>query len=218
MDILIVRHGESVADIEERMEGRANYPLTDKGRGQAVRAAQWIATHFQPVAVFTSPLSRAVECAEIIAKTVGIKVTKDDNLLDWNHGVLAGMLRSEAATKYPEVPGGRKPHEAIEGGESDIELRARAETFISKLLHTPAYQDKTVLLVAHTMTINKLFDAFLGLPISRGGVRFHGLDTGIHHWRFHEGYKYILMTNSQEHLKDASFISGEALHGELSQL
>lgn len=199
MDLIVLRHGQSVADIEERMEGRADYPLTDLGRIQAFKAAKWISEKWNPDVIITSPLSRTVECAQIVAETVQTKVIHDDDLLDWNHGVLAGMLRSEAFIKYPEVPGGRKPHEAIEGGESDISLRSRAEIFMSKMLYSEIYKDKTVVIITHTMMINKLFESFIGLPMN-SKIRFHGKDTGIHHWREREGYKYILLTNSMEHL------------------
>jgi Fructose-2,6-bisphosphatase len=199
MDLIIVRHGQSVADIERRMEGRTDFPLTELGIDQARKASEWIVEHYSPDYIFASPLSRACKTAEIIGLAAGVKVTVDEDLIDWNHGVLAGMLIEEANAKYPEKPEGRFPHEAIEGGESDLSIRFRAENFISRITNNTEYKGKTLLVVTHTMVINNLFAAFFEIP-AKQTIRIKTDDTGIHHWKIQGPYKVILSSNSMEHL------------------
>jgi len=195
----MVRHGQSVADVEERMEGRANFPLTELGRSQAKALSRWMQDYLKPDVILSSPLDRATETARIIGDHFGIPFSCDDNLLDWNHGVLAGMLRTEANEKFPEKPGGLLPHEVIKEGESAITLRGRSETFLSEVTTHPDYADKTIVVVSHSMTINALFEAFLRLPIA-SRTRILGRDAAIHHWRIADPYRYIVFVNQETHV------------------
>lgn len=58
-EYLIMRHGQSVADVQERFEGRSDFCLTDKGLRQARLAAEWIAANYPPQRILSSPLCRA---------------------------------------------------------------------------------------------------------------------------------------------------------------
>ena len=201
LEILMVRHGQSVADIEERHEGRADYPLTELGREQAAKAASWIAEKYPPEIMLSSTLRRASETAEAIAKKIGINVLYDEDLMEMNNGVLAGLLRKEAAEKYPIPEGGRKDHEAIEGGESMIEFRARAERFWSKLI-SAYYEEginKRICIVSHGGMISMLFRSFLNLPISADVWMGTG-DTGVALWRIKGATRLVVYSNCHEHL------------------
>jgi len=202
LEILIVRHGQSVADIEERHEGRADFPLTELGREQAAKVASWIAEKYPPEIMLSSTLRRASETAEAIAKKIGINVLYDEDLMEMNNGVLAGLLRKEAAEKYPIPEGGRKDHEAIEGGESMIEFRARAERFWSKFINRYYEEgvDKRICIVSHGGMINMLFRSFLNLPIS-ADVWIGTGDTGVSIWRVKGDTRAVVFSNYQEHLK-----------------
>ena len=114
LELMIVRHGQSVADIENRYEGRADFPLTSLGYEQAVKLALWIKDKYPPDFIVSSPLKRTSETAEIISKEVNIEVKYDNDLMELDSGLLAGLLKSEADIKFPIPEGGRKAHEAIQ--------------------------------------------------------------------------------------------------------
>ena len=57
--LYIVRHGQSVANLEERFAGHSDFPLTDLGRRQAACAAAYLKEHVRLDAVYASDLSRA---------------------------------------------------------------------------------------------------------------------------------------------------------------
>lgn len=202
LELLIVRHGQSTADLEDRHEGRADFELTPLGALQAERVAAWIAEHVRPDRIISSTLKRARATAERIGERCGLTVQFDPELMEWNNGRLAGLLHSEAAARYPDPPGGRKPHDTYADTESYIAFRARAEAVLSKLLHE-AESDGAggrMCLVAHGGMINMLFRSFLKLPLTREQAISTG-DTGIHLWKVDGDMRRIEFANSLEHLR-----------------
>lgn len=199
IELLVIRHGQSVADIIDVHEGRADFPLTDLGKEQARRAAEWIAVNYPLQRIYASTLKRAAETAEIIGQRVNLTVEFDPDLMEFNNGVLAGLPFAEAAVKYPLPPGGRKPHEPVPGGETAIEFRMRAETVWSKILNT-AEENQRIAIVSHGGMIAMLYRAFLRLPVD---VQFSSStgDTGIHLWRVNGAQRSLVFANYQEHLR-----------------
>lgn len=200
MELLVIRHGQSEADVTDRHEGRADFPLTDLGRAQAARLADWVARHAVPHVIWSSPLRRAAETARMIAERTGAPLVFHDGLMEMDNGVLAGLTRAEAREKYPPPPGGRRYHERIPGGESELEFRARVEAVFAELVHT-VDPERRVAIVAHGGTITMLFRAFLGLPL-QSNIWLRTDDTGVHLWRITPEQRVVLLANSTAHLKD----------------
>ncbi|MCG1021807.1 histidine phosphatase family protein [Sutcliffiella horikoshii] len=198
MEILLIRHGQSEADILHVHEGRADYPLTDLGREQAKRLACRLNEHCPPDIIWTSTLKRASETATILAEEVGCMLMKEPNLMEFNNGVLAGLPREVAATKYPLPPGGRKPHERIQNGESEIEFRMRVEMALSKILAESSAVVR-IAIVSHGGTISNLLRAILQLPVPTD-VKFATGDTGMHIVRKNDNGLQIISLNNTEHL------------------
>ena len=181
MEVLVMRHGQSVADIEDRCEGNADFALTDLGMQQAKSAAQWIAAHCPPRMIFSSPLKRAAQTAEILGNILNVSVNYDDGLREMNVGIWAGLKKADAFQKFPLPEGGFKPHERVPDGESGIEARARAEQFWSQMTIIHAACPR-IAIISHGMLITMLFRAFLNLPMdSEVGIKTD--DAGIHLWR-----------------------------------
>ena len=193
IEFLIIRHGQSTADIENLYEGRADFPLTDLGMEQARLAAKWIADNYPPQKILSSPLQRAKSTAEEISRRIGVPVEYEDDLQERNNGILAGKLKSQIEPKV------YLPHETVEGGESLIDHRARVETVWSKLL-SQSKVGQRVLIVSHGGTLDMLFQCFLGMPL-HSPVRFKTGDTGIHCWRVGENQRTIVFTNQRTHLE-----------------
>ena len=110
MEILLIRHGQSLADLEDRHEGRADYPLTEMGHRQAEKLSRWLDKEYDIDLIISSPLIRASSTAEYIAEKTGLELIIEDELMEWNNGLLAGMLRQDAIKKFPIPEGGRKNH------------------------------------------------------------------------------------------------------------
>lgn len=198
MEVLVMRHGQSVADIEGRCEGNADFALTDLGLQQATSAATWIAARFPPQMIFSSPLKRAAQTAEVLGKTLDVSVTFDDSLREMGIGIWAGLKKEEAFHKFPIPAAGFRPYERVPEGESAIEVRARAEEFWSRLTTTHA-ECPRVAVISHGTLITMLFRAFLNLPMdSEVGMKTD--DTGIHLWRAAGRSRQIGFLNRCDHL------------------
>ena len=100
--LVLVRHGESQWNLENRFTGWIDVPLTDKGREEARRAGEKIRQlHFDQA--YTSVLQRATETLDIVLKVIGqegIPVAYDQALNERHYGDLQGLNKAETATKF----------------------------------------------------------------------------------------------------------------------
>ncbi|MFJ7825963.1 histidine phosphatase family protein [Psychrobacillus sp. NPDC096623] len=198
MELLIVRHGQSEADLLGVHEGRADFPLTKLGEQQARDMSTYVMEHFPPDLILASPLLRAKSTAETLQKFVGCDLLLEKDLMEFNNGVLAGLSREEARVKYPLPPSGRPIHIPIEQGESALEFRFRAEKIFHKILLD--YQSYNRLaIVSHGGFISQFIKAFLQQP-NTSEYEFATGDTGIHLLEIKEK-RIIKFLNRQEHLK-----------------
>jgi len=202
LEIIVARHGQSVADIENRLEGKADFPLTELGVEQAEKLARWLKYKYEFDEIYSSTLKRASKVAEIIGEKFEKEITYDERLKEMDNGVLAGLLREEADRLYPLPEGGRKYFQRIPDGESLIELRARAESFFAELIHSRDFEkeNKRILIVSHGGLINMMYRTFLNLPID-SSVCINTGDTGVHVWRVSGKTRVIAASNMQYHLK-----------------
>nr|WP_236717635.1 phosphoglycerate mutase family protein [Rummeliibacillus stabekisii] len=74
MQLLLIRHGQSEADILEVHEGRADYQLTELGEKQAQKMARHVREHFPPNIILASTLKRASRTAEILQETITCEI------------------------------------------------------------------------------------------------------------------------------------------------
>lgn len=197
MKLLVIRHGESEADIKKVCEGRADFKLTDKGTQQARALASWINENYRVSRIYTSPLSRAKATAQFVALETKIPVTPLADLMEFNNGQLAGVPFSQVAQKFPVVPN-VPPYEAVYGQETKLEFRLRAENVISRVFHENQELD-VVCLVTHGGMINQLFRAFFKLPMDFNAWITSG-DACVHEWIALGDGRGVNFINSQEHL------------------
>lgn len=95
MKILIIRHGESEADLLEVHEGRADFELTEKGHRQAQAMAEYVENNYRVDFIFSSSLKRAAQTDTHLSQLTGIEVKHDNNLMEFNNGFLAGLSHTE---------------------------------------------------------------------------------------------------------------------------
>lgn len=197
MKVLIIRHGESEADLLDVHEGRADYELTETGHKQAQAMAEYVHKNFKIDMIYASPLKRAAQTATHLSETTHVQVILDPNLMEFNNGLLAGLSRKEAAEKYPEIIG-LPNDQAVYGQESKIEFRNRANQFLNKLLNEED-MDKTVAVISHGGMINQLYASLINTPID-SPIVFGTGDTGIHVWRWECNRTVILKSNLTNHI------------------
>ena len=197
--IYLIRHGESEADILNVHEGRADFPLTERGCQQAAAMGKWMAEHCKVDMIFASTLRRAAQTARFLSDAAGIPVISDDDLMEFNNGLLAGLSFEEADRLYPKIPD-LPPDQSVYGQESQFEFRDRADRALARCL-AQIPDGATAAIVSHGGMINQLFASLIGLPPAHP-IRFGTGDTGIHCWLLTESGPMLRFANRQDHLAD----------------
>jgi Fructose-2,6-bisphosphatase len=166
--ILLVRHGQTDWNLEERFRGRFDVPLNEAGRHQAQATGQWIASRWNVSAIYASPLSRAVQTAEAIARWFSLPVTAYPGLIDLDFGDWQGKTPDEVRATWPQIYRAwlENPQSVrIPGGETIDELRSRALKAVQELV--ARHSKETIVLVAHTDVNRALILEILGLPTNQ---------------------------------------------------
>ena len=198
MRLLLIRHGESEADILNVHEGRADFSLTSTGREQAKAMASWIHKRYKLDQIYSSTLKRARETADYLAKEFEQLIIEDELLMEFNNGDIAGLSHEEARRRFPEVKD-LPIHETVYHQESKLDFRYRAEVMLSKLISSHK-EDETIAVVTHGGMINQLYQSFLRLPIE-SGIVFPTDDTGIHEWIMKGERRIVRFASRCEHLR-----------------
>ena len=100
--VFMVRHGATVLSAEDRFAGATDVELSDEGREQTRRLAERLSRE-KIVAVFTSPLGRTVETAQILAKPHKLEVQTRDGLREISHGRWEQLTRREVEERSAEL-------------------------------------------------------------------------------------------------------------------
>lgn len=176
--LTMMRHGRSRADDEGVHEGRYDSPLTAVGQAQAqARAGGWQRTGVTFDQVIASPLLRAKETAQIVALSLNIPIDFDEDWMEVNNGLLAGMKFAEAAKRFPP-PAFRAPFERIaETGETDLQIYCRAARALERVIQRGPGR---YLVVAHGGILNSAMRVASStpIPINYAGLWFGFGDTG----------------------------------------
>ena len=169
-----IRHGQTDWNRDLRMQGASDIPLNDTGRMQAAEAVAGL-RNTQWDAIVSSPLSRARETAEIIARGLSIPLGPAyDNLVERNYGEAEGATAEDIAERWPD-----QPFPGLERIDLVIDRGIAALEQISA-----DYGDANVVIVCHGTlirhTLQKLarrkFDA-----IRNGSIaKFDRVDSGWH--------------------------------------
>ncbi len=198
MDLFLIRHGQSEADLLNVHEGRADFPLTELGTRQAFAMAEWMAGEYTLDRIYSSTLKRAMQTASYLAEACGLDPVFETDLMERDNGLLAGMDYKEAELLYPQAAA-LPIHRALYNMEPLLNFRCRAERELSKILEE-THGLKAIAIVSHGGMINRLCHCLLRLPLESDAV-FHTDDTGIHGWRVTESRRSILFSNRTNHLQ-----------------
>lgn len=149
----LVRHGDTALNDEGAFRGWMDVELNDNGRKQAKKVGKFLKDK-GIVAILCSPLQRAVETAQIIAKEIGYdpeNICPLHGFLPWHVGELSG--ESKEANKNVLKYALDNPQWPLPGGESVEEFGARFREAFEWILHEATEEDGPVLVVFHTSNI-----------------------------------------------------------------
>lgn len=163
--LLLIRHGENDFSKKGRFAGRLpGVHLNEHGHQQAEELAKSLA-NVPLKAVYSSPLERAVETAELIAKTHGLKVISDNALTETNIGKWQGRsIRSVALNKQWRVVQGAPSRFTFPEGESFHQNQTRIVTALDKIISQLKPRD-IVAVVFHADPIKLAVAYYIGLPL-----------------------------------------------------
>jgi broad specificity phosphatase PhoE len=161
MKIYLIRHGESTSDVENRYGGKYNDHLTEKGINQSKELAKKL-TDKKIQIIFSSPYLRAKEMAEILKKDLNCDLQIIDNIRERNHyGILSGMEKDEAKTKYPKLAEELKDYKnAITGAEDYETFKKRIIKTFQKITNS---KYNKIAIITHGGPIRCLFREFFKL-------------------------------------------------------
>lgn len=162
--ILLIRHGQTTWNVENRFRGQVDVLLDETGRRQARVTAGYVAARWPMTAIYTSPLGRAVQTAKAIAGAQDLTVQVLDGLLDISFGEWAGKTLPEVEHVWPErfAAWFAAPHTVrFPGGEELADVRERVTGALEEV--TRRHEGETLALVAHTVVNRVLLCAVLGV-------------------------------------------------------
>jgi len=163
--LILARHGETVWNIEKIYRGRADINLNEMGIRQAELLGKYL-SNWGLEAIYSSPLRRALDTANIIARYQKISVHIAEGIIDLDYGEWQSLPEQEAKRRYPTLHNEwhNNPHKVkMPGGESLEDVRKRAIKVVSDVL---ARYQGSVVLVSHRVVNKVLICSLLGLDNS----------------------------------------------------
>lgn len=160
--VYLVRHGETIYNREDRMRGRFDEPLCENGIKEANKTADFFGEK-EISHVFSGPLLRALNTAEIIASACKLTVEKEEAFNDFDFGNWQGRLRSDIKRQYSGhyFIYENHPEEFISSsGDSLWALQRRSYT---RLREITSEISKNIIIVSHYVTIRMILLACLNL-------------------------------------------------------
>jgi 2,3-bisphosphoglycerate-dependent phosphoglycerate mutase len=190
--LVIVRHGQSAWNLENRFTGEIDVDLTPQGREEARSAGQKL-TQIPFSRCFTSALKRAIETLEIILDVTDRKdlpVIRDKALNERNYGELQGLNKAEVARQYggEQVAIWRRSYAVRPpGGESLADTAARVMPYYINNIEPYLKKGENILIVAHGNSLRSLMmhlehigeDAIANVDLPTGIPRLYTFDERL---------------------------------------
>jgi broad specificity phosphatase PhoE len=165
MRMFLIRHGETRWNETKRFQGISDIELNARGHAQAHALAQSLGRE-SLAAIYTSPLIRARQTAESIARLHACPLLVEEGLKELNQGHLEGLTAEELRKDFPDFfpkwlkePGTL----VLPGGESLGELQIRTWGVMERLIRK--HSQETIAVVAHSFVILTILCRVLDLPL-----------------------------------------------------
>ncbi|MGW1913846.1 histidine phosphatase family protein [Streptomyces sp. NPDC002076] len=169
-ELILIRHGQTEWSLSGQHAGRTDIPLTEAGEAAAKALAPRLAPR-RLVAVFSSPLCRAMRTAELAGLT-GVK--PDPDLVEWDYGGYEGLTAAQIRKTRPGWDlwrDGVIPGDADHPGERLQQVAARTDAVLERI--RPLLSDGDVAVVAHGHLARVLTVRWVGLGASASRLLGH---------------------------------------------
>ena len=157
MKLYIVRHGESIWNIDQKIQGRRDVPLSKKGIEEAEKIAPMV-DNLNIDIVISSPLSRAYDTARIITRGK-LPINTDDRLIERSWGIEEGV--SADLVDFSDL-WNFQLNTDVGGIETVKDLMFRVSEFLEDIKNK--YKDKNVLISTHSAVMRAFHYLIEGIP------------------------------------------------------
>ena len=210
MELLFIRHAESLGNAQHIMQGHADFVLSETGHKQAQVLADYLLTCVpearQVDHIYCSPLKRTQQTlAPFLKQSQGPTPHYDTDLIEVDSGIFSGMTWEQAGQQYPEDQArfqASRDWGSVPGGESKQALWQRAKAWIHKVLEM--HTDQRLVVMSHGGFIRAALSTLASVPpeapvfvcIDNTSLSLAGL----------KGQRaYIRYVNDTRHLKPCDF-------------
>lgn len=176
-EMILIRHGQSTANMSGVWQGQLDFPLSELGRLQAARTGHAL-KGTKISGIYSSPLSRAFETAETVAREAGFlrEVVPMAGLMERHGGILEGHTWAEQeaqnpalAEKFLALP--EEERWTLVGAETDEAIIARFEREISTILSHHYSADGSLVVVSHGGVMRAFLRHLFGPTVLPGAER-----------------------------------------------
>ncbi|QYB05316.1 histidine phosphatase family protein [Rhodococcus sp. USK10] len=170
--LILLRHGQTEYNADNRMQGQLDTELSELGRSQA-RAAATALVGRRPISIVSSDLRRAYDTAVEVGDNAGLPVQIDERLRETHLGDWQGLTHLDVDARAPGARAAWRGDAtwAPPGGECRIDVARRSKPVVAELVEKHEdWAEKPVVLVAHGGLIAALTAALLDLPVDRWPV------------------------------------------------
>jgi probable phosphoglycerate mutase len=208
VELLLIRHGQSVGNVDGTFGSHGPTPLSALGerQAQALIPALTAATDEPLAAIYCSDLPRAVATAQPTAQQLGLTITTDARLRERNVGRFEGLTFTAAEQQFPDAFAAlmsRDPDARPPGGETHHECLDRMRAACADIVARHARG--RVAIVSHAMALNQLLRALFGIPAAMRAPWFRTDNCAIHDLRFEaDGRLQVIALNRRTHLVEVS--------------
>ena len=164
LKLLLIRHGESLGNVNGRLEGQMSTGLSVRGQHQAQKLAAYLQKYERPTHLYSSPLQRAVETADPLQAITGCQLCLESDLQELHQGIFQGLTWTEANRQYPQICNALTvtlDYQPVPGAETLAAAYQRAINFYQTLCqrHRPG---DVLWIVSHGGFMQQLIGVILG--------------------------------------------------------
>jgi probable phosphoglycerate mutase len=201
MELILIRHGETLWNRENRVQGSKDIPLSPVGIKQAQAVAQALSDE-EAEAIISSDLGRAKQTAEHISQITGVEISFNEGLRERAFGILEGMTKKEMEETHPEIYNGYSSHNidfVIPEGES---ARQSYDRHVSAVLGIAnEHQGKArVILVSHGGLIHNILRYSLSIPLE-AKRKFNASNASINRFKMEGDNLHLTSWEETHHLR-----------------
>lgn len=195
--LILIRHGQSIANVKGIWQGQLEFPLSTQGLQEAKRIGEWLAEEEIDL-IYSSDLGRAKHTAEEIARHHQLEVLTTKLLREMNLGRFQGLTRAQIKEKYPELVDIDWLRSDLDDVEQIDQLMDRGLSLIEEWVKN--HYGKKVVAVSHGGFIGTLLMALLKIEW-KGKRVFTVQNTGMTTIDFSDPRQYVVLgVNETPHL------------------